>query len=67
MAFFKKAMNYLGLGPDDAYDEYDMPMDPAPGRGPRSSYGPESVDSGTVRTVPEPSAATVIFSGIRED
>jgi cell division inhibitor SepF len=52
MAFFKKAMNYLGLGPDDAYDEYDMPMEPAPGRGPRSSYGPETIDSGTVRTVP---------------
>jgi cell division inhibitor SepF len=52
MAFFKKAMNYLGLGPDDAYDEYDLPMEPAPGRGPRSSYGPESIDSGTVRTVP---------------
>jgi len=57
MAFFKKAMNYLGLGPDDAYDEYDMPPEAAPGRGPRSSYGPESIDSGTVRTVPAGAAA----------
>jgi len=57
MAFFKKAMNYLGLGPDDAYDEYDMPPEAAPGRGPRSPYGPESIDSGTVRTVPAGAAA----------
>ena len=57
MAFFKKAMNYLGLGPDDAYDEYDLPMEPAPGRAPRSSYGPESNDSGTVRTVPASAAS----------
>jgi cell division inhibitor SepF len=52
MAFFKKAMNYLGLGPDDAYDEYDLPAEPPPGRAPRSSYGAEPMDSGTVRTVP---------------
>ncbi len=56
MSFFKKAMNYLGLGPDDAYDDYDLPMEPAPGRAPRTSYGPES-DSGTVRTVPASAAA----------
>jgi cell division inhibitor SepF len=52
MAFFKKAMNYLGLGPDDAYDEYDVPVEAAPGRAPRSSYGADPIDSGTVRTVP---------------
>ncbi len=57
MAFFKKAMNYLGLGPDDAYDEYDLPMEAPQGRAPRSSYGPESIDSGTVRTVPAGAAA----------
>jgi len=28
MAFFKRAMDYLGLGADDAYDDYDMPMEP---------------------------------------
>jgi cell division inhibitor SepF len=57
MSFFKKAMNYLGLGPDDAYDDYDLPMEPAQGRAPRSSYGPETVDSGTVRTVPASAAS----------
>jgi len=57
MSFFKKAMNYLGLGPDDAYDDYDLPAEPAPGRTPRSSYGPESIDSGTVRTVPASAAS----------
>ena len=51
MAFFKTVMNYLGLGPDDAYDEYDAPVESTPGRAP-GSYGPETVDSGTVRTVP---------------
>jgi cell division inhibitor SepF len=52
MSFFKKAMNYLGLGPDDAYDDYDAQMDPdRMARPPRSSYGPD-MDSGTVRTVP---------------
>jgi cell division inhibitor SepF len=57
MSFFKKAMNYLGLGPDDAYDDYDLPAEPAQGRAPRSSYGPETVDSGTVRTVPASAAS----------
>jgi cell division inhibitor SepF len=57
MSFFKKAMNYLGLGPDDAYDDYDLPVDAAPGRAPRTSYGPESIDSGTVRTVPASAAS----------
>ncbi len=35
---WKKAMDYLGLGPDDAYDDYDAEPEPAPrgrGRGPR--------------------------------
>jgi cell division inhibitor SepF len=54
MSAWKKAMNYLGLGPDDAYDDYDqqppMPVDPA-ARAPRPMYEPE-LDSGTVRTVP---------------
>ena len=25
MTVWKKAMSYLGLGPDDAYDDYDLP------------------------------------------
>jgi cell division inhibitor SepF len=54
MTFFKKAMNYLGLGPDDAYDDYDAPMEPERpnGRAARPGYGPDPLDSGTVRTVP---------------
>jgi cell division inhibitor SepF len=52
MTVWKKAMSYLGLGPDDAYDDYDLPPEPAP-RGPTRSgaYPPE--DYG-VRPVPRP-------------
>ena len=35
MTVWKKAMSYLGLGPDDAYDDYDLP--PEPERPPRSA------------------------------
>lgn len=28
MAMWKKAMDYLGLGPDDSYDDYDVPPEP---------------------------------------
>ena len=30
MSIWKRAMDYLGLGPDDAYDDYDMAPDPEP-------------------------------------
>lgn len=30
MSIWKRAMDYLGLGPDDAYDDYDLPADPEP-------------------------------------
>ena len=41
MAFFKKAMNYLGLGPDDAYDDYDLPSrSRRPARRPRRPTAP---------------------------
>ena len=53
MSPFKKMMSYLGLGPDDAYDDYDLPMEaerPA-ARSQRSAYdAPESTS--TVRTIP---------------
>jgi len=39
MAFFKRAMDYLGLGADDAYDDYDMPMEPERARSSRQSDG----------------------------
>ncbi len=62
MSMWKKTMDYLGLGPDDEYDDYDVidEPDPAP-RGrrtqhepePRSQRGPSGDDSeGMVRTVP---------------
>ena len=30
MSIWKRAMDYLGLGPDDAYDDYDMAPEPEP-------------------------------------
>ena len=30
MSFWKKTMDYLGLGPDDAYDDYDEQDEPEP-------------------------------------
>lgn len=40
MTVWKRAMDYLGLGPDDAYDDYDMPpVEPdRPIRAPRGGY-----------------------------
>ncbi len=67
MSFWKKSMEYLGLGPDDAYDDYDEGPEPEPqgrhqrasrddgGRSSRQSGGrswPAEPDSGTVRAVP---------------
>ena len=62
MSFWKRSMEYLGLGPDDAYDDYehDDDYEPAPrprrgpepdarpGRGHREATGSE----GVVRTLP---------------
>jgi cell division inhibitor SepF len=58
MAVWKKMMDYLGLGPDDAYDDYEAApeperpvrrsREPEPPRSARSDYEPE----GTVRTMP---------------
>jgi cell division inhibitor SepF len=52
MTVWKKAMSYLGLGPDDAYDDYDLPPEPAP-RGPSRAGGYPPDDYG-VRPVPKP-------------
>jgi cell division inhibitor SepF len=49
MSFFKKTMSYLGLGPDEVYDEYDDYDDERPPR--RGSYAPEH-EGATVRTIP---------------
>jgi cell division inhibitor SepF len=55
MSVFKKAMFYLGLGPDDAYDDEPLEPERPPVRAqrpPASSYpGPEE-SSGTVRAIP---------------
>jgi cell division inhibitor SepF len=66
MSFWKRTMDYLGLGPDDAYDDYDEPVEPEPPargsrsgrddtRGGRSRGGqgwPADPEDPTVRAVP---------------
>jgi cell division inhibitor SepF len=55
MPVFKKAMSYLGLGPDDPYDDYDLPEEPErPVRG-RPAYAPEPEPT-AVRTIPRNAA-----------
>ncbi len=49
MTFFKKAMTYLGLGPDDDYDEYDVPALERERPARRPGY---AEDPSTVRSVP---------------
>ncbi|MEI7546778.1 MAG: cell division protein SepF [Actinomycetota bacterium] len=44
MSMWKKAMDYLGLGPDDAYDDYDMA--PEPERPMRANRAPMRDDMG---------------------
>ncbi len=64
MSIFKRAMDYLGLGPDDAYDDYDVPPEPErpmhqsraqresdPGHAPRSQRAYADEGDATVRTV----------------
>ena len=64
MAFFKKAMNYLGLGPDDAYDDYDeqgeaeQPARNSRSSGEGASRGGKSSSSG--KNWPAESDETVI-------
>lgn len=52
MSAWKKAMFYLGLGPDDAYEDepFEPERPPMRPQRPVSSYGDES--SGTVRAIP---------------
>ena len=53
MSIWKRAMDYLGLGPDDAYDDYDMAPEPEPrpGRSRQAHYEEPAVRS--PRTVPD--------------
>ena len=59
MSFWKRTMDYLGLGPDAAYDDYDVvdEYEPAPrrrgnGDGEVRVRRDESADDGVVRTMP---------------
>jgi cell division inhibitor SepF len=64
MSFWKRSMEYLGLGPDDAYDDYDADLDgnyepaPRPRRGPEPDtrqgrgHRDETGNEGVVRTLP---------------
>jgi cell division inhibitor SepF len=61
MSFWKRSMEYLGLGPDDAYDDYDDGPEPEPpgrqrhrddhSRSSARSW-PAEPESGSVRAVP---------------
>ena len=62
MSFWKRSMEYLGLGPDDAYDDYDDGPEPEPpnrqrhrddhSRSSSRTSWPAEPDSGAVRAVP---------------
>jgi cell division inhibitor SepF len=62
MSFWKKTMDYLGLGPDDAYDDYDDQIEPEPPtRSSRSSAeGGRSSRSSSAKSWPTESDETVI-------
>jgi cell division inhibitor SepF len=62
MSFWKKTMDYLGLGPDDAYDDYDDQLEPEPpARTSRSSGDPSRAGrSSGNRNWPTESDETVI-------
>lgn len=50
MSLWKKTMDYLGLGPDDAYDDYGDYEDPAPA--PRQSRGSRDADQRSSQSGP---------------
>ena len=61
MSIWKRTMDYLGLGPDDAYDDYDMDDDYEPAPRSRRPHEPEprpargrddTAGEGVVRTLP---------------
>jgi cell division inhibitor SepF len=62
MSFWKKTMDYLGLGPDDAYDDYDDQVEPEPAsRSSRSATESGRSKSSTGgRTWPTESDETVV-------
>jgi cell division inhibitor SepF len=54
MSVWRNMMNYLGLGPDDAYDDYDAPMEPErpTGRPTRAPSYAGDLEGNSVRTIP---------------
>lgn len=63
MSIWKRSMDYLGLGPDDAYDDYDGYDDaePAPrqSRAPRNQREPDARPQGGWEPDAEPTVRTV--------
>jgi len=57
MSLWKRSMDYLGLGPDDAYDDYDEP-EPAQ-RQSRAPREPDSHNQGGWEPESEPTVRTV--------
>lgn len=55
MSIMKRAMDFLGLGPDDAYDDYDMAPEPErPMRASRAPREPEPVQRAGRSSYQEP-------------
>ena len=48
MSFWKRSMEYLGLGPDDAYDDYDDGPEPEPSGRQRPPRRPQPVERALV-------------------
>jgi cell division inhibitor SepF len=67
-SMWRKAMLYLGLGPDDEYDDFDLTGEHpvAPHSGPARASGSRSA-SGTVQHDPEPSGSVRTLAPDRHD
>jgi cell division inhibitor SepF len=60
MSLWKRSMDYLGLGPDDAYDDYDGYDEPEPApRQTRAPREPDSSSQGGWEPEGEPTVRTV--------
>jgi cell division inhibitor SepF len=57
MSLWKRTMDYLGLGPDDAYDDYDEHGEPEPG--PRQTRASRDSEGRGWEPEPEPTVRTV--------
>jgi len=67
MSIMKRAMDFLGLGPDDAYDDYDAPHEAErPARAPRSAREPEPVHRSNRASHAEPEEEPVRAASERQ-